>query len=119
MSKIKTKFNQYLSDDITPLAKQIDGSFSKIEGPVELVKVIDVITDENEIKKIKEALTVDTSLNLKEIKRGQTIYLTALLQKPSTTQSWNSQTLGVIQARIVDYWYGLNKLNSLQSSGKI
>ena len=61
----------------------------------------------------------DTSLQIKEIKRGQTIYLTALLQKPSTSQVWNSQTLGVIQARVVDFWYGLNKLDSLAKAKKI
>jgi hypothetical protein len=113
MTKITTKFNEFA------LTKNEDGSYSKIEGPVKLVKIVDIITDENELDKIKEAMTIDTSLQLKEIKRGQTIYLTAMLQKPSTTQDWNSQTLGVIQVRVVDFWYGLNKLNSLQANKKI
>lgn len=115
--KIKTKFKNF-QDDITALAKKEDG-YEKIEGPVELVKVIDVITDEEEIKKIEETITLDTGLQIKEIKRGKIIYITALLQKPSTTQTWNAQTLGVVSCRIIDYWYGLNKLNSLQASGKI
>ena len=119
--KITTKFKEFdkLADDITPLAKKEDGSYEKVKGAVELVKVIGVVTDEDEIKKIEETLTLDIGLNIKEIKRGQTIYLTAMLQKPSTTQTWNAQTLGVISARVIDYWYGLNKLNSLQRSGKI
>lgn len=108
MSKLTTSFSAFEKD-----------TYQKIEGPFEIVKIIDIINDPEEIAKIEEGVTVDTGLQLKDIKRGQTIYLTAMLQKPGTTQSWNSQVLSVIACRVIDFWYGLNKLDSLQKSKKI
>jgi hypothetical protein len=56
-------------------------------------------------------MTIDKNLNVGEVKRGQIIWMTALLKKPGT--SYNNQTLGVLKVRVVDYYYGLNKLNQV------
>ena len=108
--KIK-KFKE-LSDDITALSKLEDGSYEQIKEPVNVLQVTGLITDEEEIKKITEAFTLDTSVVIKNIKRGDILYLTALLEK-ANTQSRNAQTWGVVKVRIVDYYWGLNKLNTL------
>ena len=60
---------------------------------------------------IDENMTIDKSLNVGEVKRGQIIWLTALLKKPGS--SYTNQTLGVLKLRIIDYYYGLNKLNQV------
>ena len=99
-----------LQDDITALVKDGD-DYVKAEEPMELVQVTGILTDEEEIKKIEEGMTIDKSLNLGEVKRGEIIWLTALLKKPGT--SYNNQTLGVIKVRVVDYFYGLSKLNQV------
>lgn len=113
MSNIK-KFNEFdkLSDDIIALSKNDDGSFEKITEPINILQVTGIITDENEIKKVKEGFNLDTSLTVKDVKRGDIIYLTALLER-SSGSSINSQKLGVLKVRVVDYYYGLNKLNQI------
>ena len=113
----KTKEYQPLSDDVIALAKLDTGEYEEIEGAVNITQITGIVTDPEEIKEIesavKENVTLDTSLILKDVKRGQIIYLTALLEK-SKTASWNSQTMGVVKCRIVDYYYGLNKLRTIK-----
>ena len=60
---------------------------------------------------VDENMTIDKNLNVGEVKRGQIIWLTALLKKPGN--SYTNQTLGVLKLRVIDYYYGLNKLNQV------
>ena len=112
----KDKVYQPLSDDVTALAKLDTGEYEEIEGPVDITQILGIVTDPEEIKEIekavKENVTLDTSIIVKDIKRGQILWLTAMLQK-SNTSSWNAQNLGVIKVRVVDYFTGLNKLRTL------
>ena len=112
---MKIKKFKDLSDDIIALSKLEDGSFEKIDEPVNILQVTGLITDEDEIKKISEAFTLDTSVVVKDIKRGDILWLTCLLEKSNTT-SRNAQNWGVIKVRIVDYYYGLNKLNTIKKN---
>jgi len=113
----KTKEFQPLSDDVIALAKLDTEEYEEIKGPVSISQITGVVTDPDEIKEIekaiKENVTLDTSLILKDVKRGQIIYLTALLEK-SKTSSWNAQVMGVVKCRIVDFYYGLNKLRTIR-----
>lgn len=112
----KTKTYEPLSDDITILNKLDTGEYEEIKEPVEIVQITGMITDEEEIKKLNkldENFTLDTSLTIKDIKVGQIIWLTALLQRTSGS-SINSQKLGVVQVRVVNFYYGLNKLNQIK-----
>lgn len=108
---------QPLSDDIIALKELDNGDFEKVKGPIEIVKVTGVITDEERIEKLDEIAggpVFSTDLNVKEVKRGQTIWVTAFLKKPGT-QSWTNQmSQGVLKCRVVDIFYGLSKLNSLK-----
>jgi hypothetical protein len=108
------KFDEFkkLSDDIIAVSKKNDGSFEKIDEPINILQVTGIITDEEELKKIHEAFTLDTSLNVKDVKRGDILFLTALLERTSGS-SINSQKLGVLKVRVVDYYIGLNKLNQI------
>lgn len=108
------KFDEFkkLSDDIVVISKNDDGTYEKITEPINILQVTGIITDQEEIKKIKEAFTLDTSIVVKNVKRGDTLYLTCLLEKETTT-SRNPQNWGILKVRIVDYYYGLNKLNTL------
>ena len=115
--KKKQKENKPLSDDITVLSKLDSGEYEPIKGGVDILQIIGVINDEKEIesieKSIDENFSLDTSITVKDIKRGDIIYLTALLQK-TKGQSFNSQSLGVVKARIVDYYIGISKLNQIK-----
>jgi len=114
----KTKEYDQLSDDIVAIRKLDNGNYEKITEPVNIVQITGIIKDEKEIDKIENQLSeavpgapvFNTDLQLKKIKRGDIIWVTALLERPNATTSWNSQTMGVIKCRVVDYFYGLNKL---------
>jgi len=113
----KSKGYDPLSDDIAVLRKLDNGDYEKAKGPFNIVQVTGVITDEDEIDKIENQLServsgapvFNTDLRVKKVKRGDIIWVTALLERPGNT-SFNSQTLSVIKCRIIDYFYGLNKL---------
>ncbi len=113
----KSKEFEPLSDDIIALSKLDSGDYEKVKGAVEIVQITGVITDKDEIKKLEEAVgipPISTDISLKNVKRGQEIWITALLQKPSSSSVYNSQTIGVLKVRIVDIFYGLSKLSTLK-----
>ena len=88
--------------------KDDEGNYTKVKEPLEIIQITGVLTDKEEIEKIEENLLPDTQLNVGEVKRGQIIWLTALLKPPGL--SYTSQQIGVIKARVVDYYLGLSKL---------
>lgn len=108
------EFNQ-LSDDIVILSKLDSGDYEEIKEPVEIVQITGIITDEDEIAKLDEAsgTHINTDLSLKEVKRGEEIWITCLLKKPNSL-ALNSQSLGLIKVRIIDIFYGLSKLSTLK-----
>lgn len=133
MSDITTNFEEYkkkkagefkkkkefdpLSSDIFALKELEDGSVEKVKGPIEIIQVSDVITDKERIEKLEEAISggphFNADLTGKEIKRGDVIWVTALAQRPGTT-SWNAQpSYHVLKCRIMDIYYGLNKLKTI------
>lgn len=109
----KDKEYDSLSDDIIALSKLDDGTYEEIKEPINILQVTGMVTDEEEIKKLEESFTLDTSVVIKDIKRGDILWLTALLEKSSGT-SRNPQTWGVVKVRVVDYYWGLNKLQTLK-----
>jgi hypothetical protein len=108
---------QPLSDDILAISKLDNDDYEKIKGPVEIVQITGVITDKDEIKKLDEIAggpVINTDLGLKQVKRGQEIWITCLLQRPSSSAVYNSQTMGCLKVRIIDIYYGLSKLSTLK-----
>ena len=107
---------QPLSDDIVAISKLDNGSYEKVEGPVNIIQVTGMITDADEINKLDEIAggpVLNTDLSLKQVKRGQQLWITCLLQKPSSSV-FNSQTMGCLRVRVVDIFYGLSKLSTLK-----
>jgi len=108
---------QPLSDDIIAISKLDNGDYQKVKGPVQIVQITGVITDEEEIKRLDEIAggpILNTDISLKQVKRGQEIWITCLLQRPSSSAVYNSQTLGLLRVRIIDIYYGLSKLSTLK-----
>jgi hypothetical protein len=133
MSDITTKFDDFknkkvkkfdkdqefqpLSDDILAISKLDNGDYEKVTGPVKIVQITGVITDQDEIKKLDEIAggpVINTDLGLKQVKRGMEIWITCLLQKPSNSAVYNSQSMGCLRVRIIDIYYGLSKLSTLK-----
>ena len=108
---------QSLSDDIVAISKLDNGDYQKIKGPINIIQITGMITDDEEIKKLDEIAggpVLSTDLSLKQVKRGQEIWITCLLQKPSSSAVYNSQTMGCLKVRIIDIFYGLSKLSTLK-----
>jgi len=113
----KYKEFQPLSDDIIAISKLDNGDYKKVEGPMEIVKITGIIDNPDDIKKLDEIAggpVLNTDLSLKQVKRGEIIWLSAIIQKPNSSSSYNTQTLCTIKARIVDWYTGLNKLNQMK-----
>jgi len=111
----KTKEFEPLSDDIIALQELEDGEIEKIKEPIKIIQVTGIVTDTKKIKKLEEAIsggpTFNTELKVGQVKRGDIIWVTALLERPSKSATWSSQaTYGVLKCRIVDLFFGLNKL---------
>jgi hypothetical protein len=114
MSEQIKKFGEYsnLSNELDI----VDTDGNKLKGPFEIESIIDIFLDPKDIStEIKEAnaVGVNTDLSIKEFKRGDYVWITALLRKPGTT-SFNSPAIqGVIKLRVVDIYYGLQYLNKV------
>jgi len=110
----KDKEFEPLSDDIIALQELDDGSVEKIKGPIEIINITGVITDDKKIKKMEEAISggpvFSTDFQTKEVKRGDIIWVTAFIKKPGTIAWSAQQSQAVLKCRIVDIYYGLNKL---------
>ena len=107
-----------LSNDIVALRELEDGNIEKVSGPIDILQVTDVITDKDRIAKLEEAISggpmFNADLGNKEVKRGDIIWITCLAQRPTST-SWNAQpSYHLVKARIVDIFFGLNKLKTIK-----
>lgn len=90
----------------------------------EIEEVVDVFTDPEEAKKrfgnefIEEAkgggaVGLHADLSVRQVKRGEIIWITALLRKKGST-SFNAPAVqGVLKVRVVDIYYGLQYLNKV------
>jgi len=113
--------DQNLSDDVEVYHKNEEGDIEKLDSKEwEVAKIVDVIKDEDEIKNIEDQLSeknvgfkLSTDLDAKDLKRGDTIYLTAILAPRNKSVAYSPGTMGVIKARIVDMYYGLSKLKNI------
>ena len=109
-AKIK-KFDE-LSNDIESIDLEMD--IEKIKsGGFEIESIIDVFHDPKDIE-IKEnnIIGIPSDLSKKELKRGDTIYITALIKKKGMSFSAPA-TQAVLKVRIVDIYHGLAYLNKV------
>lgn len=109
MSKIK-KYDE-LSIDINKDSLELE--IDKLNGEYHIEEILDIFLDPKDIP-VQEgnAWPVNTDLSTKEVKRGDYIWITALLRKNG--QSFNSPAVqGVIKLRVVDMYYGLQYLNKV------
>lgn len=124
--KIKkfTEYNESKSVEFEPLSDDIE--VIDIEGEngekfdakeFEIESIIDVIIGDDNIEYGNEltesTISTHADVSKKETKRGDILYITALLRKKGTT-SFNSPAVqGVLKVRVVDIYYGLQYLNKV------
>lgn len=115
MKTQKIKKFQELSDDIEKEVLDLkDGEIkSKSNDKFEIESVIDVFTDPKDLPLTESGLVaINADLSNKDIKRGDVVYITAMVRKEG--QSFSSpSTQAVIKLRIVDIYHGLSYLNKI------
>jgi len=112
---------QNLSSDIEVLQKNSEGEIEKVDMKEwEVAKIVDVIKDpkeieelENHIKEAKGGMKLSTDLDAKDVKRGDTLWLTAILAPRNKSVAYSPGTMGVLKVRVVDIYYGLSKLKNM------
>lgn len=120
---MKIKKFKDLSDDILHIEDRDDIKYKKADKDCkfEIEQIIDVITDPEEIKNlIKEHglynennAVLDTNMLVNDVKRGDTIYVTALLRNRAS-MSWGSNKLSVLKLRVVDIYTNPSILNTIK-----
>jgi len=99
-----------LSNDITELDDQVSDEVKStiLDGEWEIVNIIDVTTE----KPMNEAIIINAELGDKEVKRGDFIYITALINKKG--RPYHQSQMGVLKVRVVEIYNTLLVLNSLR-----
>jgi len=107
---MKIKKCDELSSDINK--DELKPEVQKLVGEYEIDEILDIFLDPKDIPLVEGAIGINTDLSVKEVKRGDTIWITALLRKQG--HSFTSPAVqGVIKVRIVDIFYGLQYLNKV------
>jgi hypothetical protein len=106
-----------LSNDVDKLDSQISDEVKStiLEGEWEIDSIISVSIDpptEEEIKS-NEAIVINAELGKEPVKRGDFIYITALINKKGSNYIHQGQ-MGVIKTRIVEIYNTLLVLNQLR-----
>jgi hypothetical protein len=106
-NKSKTK---NLSNDINDLDEQISDQIdgTKLDGEWEILSIIDISKEMPQ----NEAMVINAELGGKEIKRGDIMYITALINKKGNT--YQQGQMGVLKVRVIDIYNTLLVLNNLK-----
>lgn len=100
-----------LSNDIEDMKSQLKDQIdsTKLDGEWEIQQIINVSLDE---PKVNEAIIINAELGQKPVKRGDFIYITALINKKGNYTHQNQ--MGVIKVRVVEIYNTLLVLNQLK-----
>ena len=114
--------NQNLSDDVEVFKKSSEkDEVEKLDTDEWAIKkIVDIIKDpkeieelENQIQEAKGGTVLSTDISAKDVKRGDTLWLTAILAPKNKSVAYSPGTMGVLKVRVTDIYYGLSKLKSM------
>lgn len=107
----KKNKDNILSSDIEALNNQIEDTIegTKLDGEWEILDIISVSLDP---PKSNEAIVINAELGSNPIKRGDFIYITALINKKGNYI--HQSQMGVVKVRVVEIYNTLLVLNQLK-----
>jgi hypothetical protein len=110
----KGKELEPLSNDIEVLQKELDKKPKASKDEWEIVSVVSVSNDEPELTgELSEAVIINADLGANPVKRGDLLYITAMLKKKES--NWTQPNImGVVKVRVVDIYNSLSILNGLK-----
>jgi hypothetical protein len=102
--------DKLLSTDISGLNNQLSTEIknSKLDGEWEIVNIIDVSLE----KPTNEAIIINAELGGKSVKRGDFLYVTALINKKGNT--YHQSQMGVLKVRVTEIYNTLMILNNIK-----
>ncbi len=102
---LSNDINSFKDIDVSKLEKLKDGEFT-------IVGIQDVSLDDPRITNpaLEEAMIVNADLGGKEVKRGDIIWITALIKK----NNYNINSMAVLKCRVSDMFNSLTVLNGLK-----
>jgi hypothetical protein len=107
-----------LADDITIINKETLEPINSDE--YEIDQIIDIITDQEEIKKFEGASNISkTDLTYKTVDRNDILWITVMLKSRNNSSAYPLGELGVVKVKVLQTFYGLNKLKQLKTTDKI
>jgi hypothetical protein len=106
---------QKFSNLSTDIENIVEIDIDKIKnGEYEIESVIDVFLDPNDIKLQESGIVgITTDLTNKDVKRGDLVYITAMIRKTGSTSFSSPSTQAVLKLRVVDIYHGLSYLNKI------
>lgn len=93
-----------------------DGEIKLKDGEWEIDQIISVFTEDSQeyANIVKEnALPLMNEMIPKDVKRGDTIYITAYFSPKNKSAAYMPNQIGVLQVRVVDIFMGLSKLKQV------
>ncbi len=85
----------------------------------EVVKIIDIIQDPKDVEKYEAFAGISTETTYKTVATGDVLWLTALLKPRNRNTTTQAGEMGVIKVKVMNVYYGLNKLDTLRKQGKL
>ena len=116
----KKETQKELSDDVTNIEMYDKDTLKPIDPEeYEIGEIVGVMTDVDEIEKIEEQTSGGMAMGMepKSYKNGDIVWLTAMLQPRNKSAAYNIGEIGVIKCKIMQTFYGTNKLNQLKRRG--
>ena len=81
-------------------------------GEYEIESIIDVFMEPPHVKE-SGIVGITTDLTNKDVKRGDYVYMTAMLRKNNKTSLSSPSIQAVLKLRVVDIYHGLSYLNKI------
>lgn len=114
----KKEMDDNLSNDIFLVKK--DELIPIDPQEYEVVSIIDIITDQEQIKKIENANDIkSTNLNYRDVKQNDVVYITVMLRARNKSTATPNGCVGVLKCKVLQTYYGLTVLNQLKNSDRI
>jgi hypothetical protein len=98
-------------DDLSLVDKEITRAAEDTKDNDEWV--IDSIIDVSRNEPLTESIIINAELGDKNVKRGDEIYITAMIHKRAN-EPYHHQQMGVLKARITDIYHNLHILNTIR-----
>ena len=110
----KKNKQKLLSNDINLLNSQLKNSSdgTKLDGEWEIIDILSISTKEPSDDNLKETIVINAEIGNNTIKRGDYIYITALINKKGNYVNQNQ--MGVLKVKVVDIYNNLFVLNQLK-----